>query len=305
MITQAIEDIMVLNEYILSKKNIIESALIRHLPSIERSSSSLIEAMQYGVQGAGKRLRPLLVYATGEALEVHDDLLSVIATAVEYIHCYSLIHDDLPAMDNDDLRRGKPTCHRAFNQGIAILAGDALQTLAFDILATDPPSYTNPATRLALIKNLAQACGATGMAQGQAIDIESSGKILSLSRLQHMHSLKTAKLLQACLTLPLLAASNAPSTLNEILSTAGLLMGLAFQVKDDILDIEADTTILGKKQFADIEQNKSTFPKLLGLHESRRYLFQLHQQAMKLLEPLDERFNVLRQLFCHLIERQH
>jgi farnesyl diphosphate synthase len=278
--------------------------LKHYLPPLE-DSNSLNEAMRYSVLAPAKRVRPLLVYATGEALKVPLDLLDIIAAAIEYIHCYSLIHDDLPAMDNDDLRRGQPTCHIAFNEAIAILAGDALQTLAFDVLATYPLNYHNDTVRLRLIKLLTTACGHAGMAKGQAIDILSTNQSLSLNETTAMHELKTGKLLHASIMMPAIAAGIQDSSQLDSLHQFAHDIGLAFQIKDDILDIEASTQTLGKKQFADIEQNKSTYPRALGLEASKNKLMQLYRNAMNLLSPFSEDFDPLRKMAHYIIEREY
>jgi farnesyl diphosphate synthase len=246
----------------------------------------------------------VLVYATGQALGVSPGELDGPACAVELIHAYSLIHDDLPAMDDDDLRRGKPTCHRAFDEATAILAGDALQALAFYILAHDPAMPDNPTARLAMIEHLALASGSRGMAGGQAIDLASEGQQLDLAELENMHIHKTGALIRASVRLGALSATPGAEQL-DALDHYAKCIGLAFQIRDDILDIEGDTETLGKQQGADIARNKSTYPALLGLDEARQHARELHEEAVGRLALFGDEADPLRWLSAYIVERGH
>lgn len=232
-------------------------------------------------------------------------LLDGPASAIEFIHAYSLIHDDLPAMDNDDLRRGKPTCHRAFDEATAVLAGDALQTLAFQVLARDLDMVQDPTVRLKLVDTLAQAAGSRGMAGGQAIDLASVGKELNLAELENMHIHKTGAMIRASV---LMGALSNPATTADAL--AGLdhyakCIGLAFQIQDDILDIISDTKTLGKTQGADAFLNKPTYPALLGLDGARRHARVLHEDALESLAIFGPEADILRWIASYIIERDH
>ena len=243
----------------------VETALDFWLPKPDLDPKNLHEAMRYSVLAEGKRIRPILLYATGQAFDVELNNLNGPACAVEIIHAYSLIHDDLPSMDNDDLRRGRPTCHKAYGEATAILAGDALQTLAFQILASDPEIKTNNSQRLKMIETLTLASGSNGMAGGQAIDLASVGINLSIEELENMHSHKTGALIRASAEMGALSAKNINSELFACISDYAKYIGIAFQIKDDILDIESDTSTLGKPQGSDLALNKPTYPNLLGL----------------------------------------
>ncbi len=259
--------------------------------------------MRYSALAGGKYIRPLLVYATGQALHVSLDELDGPACAVELIHAYSLVHDDLPAMDDDDLRRGKPTCHRAFGEAIAILTGDALQSLAFHILAHDPAIKAGPAQRLKMIDTLAVASGSQGMAGGQAIDLEAVGKELDLDELENMHIRKTGALIRASVTLAALSREDLPENLLHQLGSYARCIGLAFQVQDDILDIESSTEVLGKTQGADRMMNKPTYPALLGVEGARRKAAELHEAALHHLDELGADADPLRWISEYIIRR--
>ena len=276
------------------------------LPQPSGPVSQLQEAMRYSViGGGGKRVRPVLVYAAGEALNVDPAQLDACACAVEIIHAYSLIHDDLPAMDDDDLRRGRPTCHMAYDEATAILAGDALQAFAFEILATDDSLQTSPENRIKMIQLLASASGSVGMAGGQAIDLAAVGKSLQLEELENMHLLKTGALIRASVLLGAMCSQHTNQQQLDALDIYAHCVGLAFQIQDDILDVTADTETLGKPQGSDIEQNKPTYPSLLSLEGARERAQELHQRAMKALEVFDESADRLRQLSAYIIERGH
>jgi geranylgeranyl pyrophosphate synthase len=283
----------------------VERVLDHWLPAAALHPARLHEAMRYAVLGGGKRVRPILAYATGAALGISMDALDGPACAVELIHAYSLIHDDLPAMDNDDLRRGKPTCHRAFDEATAILAGDALHTLAFYILSHDPALQARAEARLAMIETLALAAGSRGMVGGQAIDLAAVGCTLDIAELEDMHIHKTGALIRAAVRLAALAAPELDHDTLHRLDHYAKCVGLAFQIRDDILDVEGDVATLGKRQGADLALNKPTYPGLLGLDEAKNRARQLHEEALASLASLDERAEPLRGLSHYIVDRVH
>ena len=293
-----------LDEFLTRVRARTEAALDARLPPTALAPTHLHAAMRYASLGGGKRLRAALVYATGEALGAAPETLDAPACALELIHAYSLVHDDLPAMDNDDLRRGKPTVHKAFDEATAILAGDALQTLAFELLARDPTLAVPPATRLAMIARLAAASGAAGMAGGQAIDLGAVGKPLTLAELETMHARKTGALIRAAVALGTLAA-DAPDALRAGLDDYARNIGLAFQIVDDVLDVEGDTATLGKPQGSDQERAKPTYPALLGLEEARKRARDCHARALESLAPLGDNGRLLREIADFVIHRSH
>ena len=294
-----------LNNFLVSTQNRVERALEARLPAASVLPRKLHEAMRYTVLEGGKRMRPILTYSTGQALGLDFDRLDGPACAVEFIHVYSLIHDDLPAMDDDDLRRGKPTCHMAYDEATAILTGDALQALAFQTLACDPAIQANSGQRLDMINTLAQASGSLGMVGGQAIDLESVGKQLTLPELENMHIHKTGALIRASVKMATLnCAGLNPSTANKLDHYAKCI-GLAFQVKDDILDEESDTATLGKTQGKDQDNNKPTYPALLGLERARQKAQNLHEQAIESLSEFGKEADLLRNLSLYIINRDH
>lgn len=282
-----------------------EAALEARLPAANRMPERLHEAMRYSALGGGKRLRPLLTYATGQALGIPLEQLDGPATAVELIHVYSLIHDDLPAMDDDSLRRGKPTCHVAFDEATAILAGDALQPLAFHILAQDPAMAVPAENRLAMIETLTTASGSLGMVGGQAIDLHSVGKLLDLPALENMHIRKTGALIRASVKMAVQAKSPIDAVLEDRLDHYAKCIGLSFQVKDDILDEESDTQTLGKTQGKDRDNNKPTYPALLGLAGAKEKALELHEAALDSLRGFGNEADLLRDLSRYIIERKH
>lgn len=282
----------------------VDSALDKYLPSEDPPEHNLAEAIRYSVIGGGKRIRPAMVYAAGEAMGVSTNLLDIPACAVEMIHAYSLIHDDLPAMDNDDLRRGRPTCHKAFDEATAILAGDALQALAYEILAKDKHAELTPEHRIAMLSLLTEASGAHGMAGGQAVDLASVGKQLTLAQLEYMHRLKTGALIRASILLGGMCKQDITQDEIDILEDYAQCIGLSFQIQDDILDVVADTETLGKPQGSDQAQHKPTFPAILGLDASRRLALEQHEKALKILQPLDDKADTLRLLSAYIVERQ-
>lgn len=284
----------------------VDKALDFWLANEEIHPTHLHSAMRYAViGGGGKRVRPILVYAAGHSVGIEAAQLDGIASALEIIHAYSLIHDDLPAMDDDDLRRGRPTCHMAFDEATAILAGDALQALAFEIICNDDTMKADDTTRLQLIKELSIASGSLGMAGGQAVDLASVGKKLDLTQLEEMHRLKTGALIRASVIMGAMNSQKCDSETLSKLDQYSQHVGLAFQVQDDILDVISDTETLGKPQGSDIELNKPTFPELMGLESSQKYATQLHQQALDCLSGFDHKADTLRQLSAYIVERKN
>jgi len=275
--------------------------LTRVLPREDAPPTDLHRAMRYAVLGGGKRLRPVLVHVTGQALGAAPDRLDNAAAAVEIIHAYSLVHDDLPAMDDDDLRRGRPTCHVAFGEAMAILAGDALQALAFEILAAD--SAHDPRIHVEMLRTLAAACGANGMAGGQALDLAAIGQALTPGQLERMHVYKTGALIRASVRLGALAAGCQDETVLAALDRYGHGIGLAFQIRDDILDVESDSATLGKTAGKDLANAKPTYPTVLGMEASRAQLAQLTDQAVAALVPLGAAAGELVALARYVAER--
>jgi len=281
-----------------------EQALDRSLPPAEHSPAELHRAMRYAVLGGGKRLRPLLVYAAAHALGEDGPQLDAAACAVELIHAYSLVHDALPAMDDDALRRGRPTCHIVFGEAMAILAGDALQALAFEILADNPVSRLDAATSMAMLRALGRACGAEGMAGGQALDLAAVGHPLTLAELEHMHACKTGALIRASVQLGALAAG-ADAATRRALDDYAHAVGLAFQVRDDILDVEGESTVIGKTAGKDAAADKPTFPSIIGLDASRARLVELTDSALAAVTPLGEDAGLLRELAHYAAHRRY
>lgn len=283
----------------------VEAALDARLPLATKVPERLHQAMRYSTLGGGKRLRPLLTYATGKALNLPPDLLDAPACAVECIHVYSLIHDDLPAMDDDDLRRGKATCHKAYDEATAILAGDGLQALAFHLLASDPSlSSLPPESRLGMIETLATASGSLGMVGGQAIDLDAVGRTLDLPGLEAMHIRKTGALIRASVRLASLADRGLAAETSERLDHYAKCIGLAFQIQDDILDEESDTQTLGKTQGKDRQNNKPNYPALLGLVGARQKASELIEEALDTLAPLGASASLLQDLARYIVQRK-
>ncbi len=298
-------DAIALDRLLAAFSERVEGALERWLPAAQIRPTRLHQAMRYAVLAGGKRLRPALVYATGQALGAEPAALDGAAAAVELIHAYSLVHDDLPEMDDDDLRRGRPTCHRAFDEGTAVLVGDALQSLAFYVLAHDADIGATAERRLAMVETLALAAGSRGMAGGQALDLEAVGRSLNPAELENMHIHKTGAILRACVRLAALAAPDAPAATLERLDRYAKCIGLAYQVRDDILDVEGATERTGKVQGADAARNKPTYPSVLGLAQAIELSGQLHAQAIESLSDLDARADPLRWLSAFIIQRGH
>ncbi len=279
----------------------LETLFVPPLPQLER----LYQAMRYSVMNGGKRVRPLLVYAACEALNGDKASADGAACAVELIHAYSLVHDDLPAMDDDDLRRGQPTTHKAFDEACAILAGDGLQSLAFEAMAQAAHNPQDAALRLRMFAVLARAAGPAGMVGGQAIDLGSVGLKLDRDALELMHRHKTGALIEASVQLGALASGHADADNLASLSQYARAIGLAFQVQDDILDVESDTATLGKHQGADIARDKPTYPALLGMDAAKAYALELRDQALHALRPFDTAAEPLRELARYIVERRN
>jgi geranylgeranyl diphosphate synthase type II len=284
----------------------VDQALSRAIDTLP-ATTTLSEAMRYSLFNGGKRVRPVLVYASGLAVsqELGQDgwtKLDHIACALEAVHAYSLVHDDLPAMDDDDLRRGKPTCHIAFDEATAILAGDALQTLAFELLCETPA--VSDSVKLELLRQLTRAAGARGMVLGQALDLAAVNKQLDLAQLENMHRHKTGALIRASVTMGATGCGATEAQL-QALENYAIAIGLAFQVQDDILDVTTDTATLGKQQGADVARNKPTYVSLSGLDGARAMTTDLHRQALAALSDFDERAEPLRQLATYIVERTY
>ena len=284
----------------------VNAALTRFIEPLPFQSSPLVNAMHYGALLGGKRLRPFLVYATGEMLHANPASLDAPAAAVECIHAYSLIHDDLPAMDDDALRRGQPTCHIKYGEDTAILAGDALQTLAFSILADETMPGVSAEYRLLMLSELAKASGVAGMCGGQALDLAAEGKSVDLDQLEQIHRHKTGALIRSAVRLGALTAGDAGREALLLLDRYAEAIGLAFQVQDDILDVIGDTAVIGKRQGADQDLGKSTYPSLLGLENARAKARDLYQEALDALELLaahSYNTTALQALASFIIER--
>ncbi|OOF52010.1 geranyl transferase [Rodentibacter genomosp. 1] len=281
----------------------INAFLETQFDGVENHNSPLLEAMKYGLLLGGKRVRPFLVYATGKMLKANEQSLDYAAAAIEAIHAYSLIHDDLPAMDNDDLRRGHATCHIAFDEATAILAGDALQSLAFDILTKTP--HISSEQKLALVQILSRASGVQGMCLGQSLDLISEHKQINLHRLELIHRNKTGALLKAALKLGFICSPHfEDKSLAQTLTRYADAIGLAFQVQDDILDIEGECSEIGKPVGSDLDLDKSTYPKLLGLNGAKQKAQDLYQTALNELEKIPFDTTALQALAEFIITRK-
>ncbi len=281
----------------------INNALARILPEQVDPPAELHHAMRHAVLGGGKRLRPLLVYAAGAAVGEEGQALDAPACAVELVHAYSLIHDDLPAMDDDDLRRGHPTCHVVFGEAMAILAGDALQALAFEVLARD--AFSPPDIRVRMLGMLGTACGSTGMAGGQALDLGAVGAQLDLATLECMHARKTGALIRASVQLGAVAGRCRDAGVLDMLERYADALGLAFQVRDDMLDVEGTPDLLGKTVGKDAAHAKPTFPAILGMQASRQYLEALTATALEAIRPLGPSAGLLGTLARFAARRLH
>lgn len=294
-----------LKEYLGFCQHRAEQALEARLPGENILPQKLHRAMRYCVLDGGKRMRPMLTYCTGKTLGIPPEALDGPASAVELIHVYSLIHDDLPAMDDDDLRRGKPTCHKAFDEATAILTGDALQALAFEVLAHDPSITASPENRIKMMTTLARASGSLGMVGGQAIDLAAVGTRLTLPELENMHIHKTGALIRASVNMATLAKADLDPAIASKLDQYAKCIGLSFQVKDDILDEESDTATLGKTQGKDKDNDKPTYPALLGLAGAKQKARELHEKALDCLSVFGSEADLLRDLSLYIIERDH
>jgi geranylgeranyl pyrophosphate synthase len=283
----------------------VEAALDYWLPPAEIEPVNLHRAMRYASLGGGKRIRPVLLYACGQTFGVPLQALDGLAAAVEMIHAYSLIHDDLPAMDNDDLRRGKPTCHKAFDEATAILAGDAIQALSFHVIAHDPAIMVGAELRIKMIDTLAVTSGSLGMAGGQAIDLAAVGHSLTIEQLENMHNHKTGSLILASVQLGALSAGSLEPQQFNVMTDFARHIGLAFQVQDDILDVEADTATLGKPQGSDMLKNKPTYPGVLGMAAAKKVALELHARAVQTLDGLDRDTYLLRQIADYIVQRNN
>jgi len=285
-----------------------EDILNALLPSAETSSQRLHEAMRYSVLGGGKRIRPLLVYAAGYALGVELKLLDKPAAAIELIHAYSLIHDDLPCMDDDQLRRGKATSHIAFDEATAVLAGDALQTLAFEVLS-QPLHGISAENQLKILQTLTFASGVNGMVKGQMIDLSAVGETLTEKQLETMHNHKTGALIKASVVMATYCNNKSADELelqrgkHKGLVNYADAIGLAFQVRDDILDIQSDTQTLGKQQGADSAADKPTYPSILGMSAAKEKLYQLHHKALNSLDSFGKEADLLREIAEYIVKR--
>ena len=267
---------------------------------LPRDGSILSSAMRYSVLNGGKRLRPILIYLVGELSGKDSDNLDILAGAIELVHCYSLIHDDLPSMDDDELRRGNPTTHKKFDEATAILAGDALQPLAFELISTINTSADN---KIKMIKSLSKACGHMGMVGGQIKDIHSE-KILNLKSLDLMHSEKTGKLIQSSIETSGILVGLSKSTI-EALKEFGAKIGLAFQIQDDIIDIESPSSLSGKDQGSDVIKDKTTYPSLVGLEQSKKRAIELSDEAKKILQPISKNTDNLSELADYIVSRKN
>ncbi|MGB8694395.1 MAG: farnesyl diphosphate synthase [Steroidobacteraceae bacterium] len=300
-LTPAIVDAVSFRACAAAAQRRIAAALERTLNLPDAAVQHLQAAMSYSVLAGGKRLRPLLVYVTGEALGARPEQLDAPAVAVELIHTYSLIHDDLPAMDNDDLRRGLPTCHKAFDEGTAILAGDALQALAFDILASS--ADLSDSARLQMIVVLSAAIGTQGMAGGQAMDLAAAGTQLTAASIEAMHRRKTGALIRASVELGAIAAGLVASAERAALRRYGEEIGLAFQIQDDILDVTGQTAVLGKRAGADAANDKPTYPSVFGLARAQELACLHRDRALAELAGMGAAAGTLRALAYAVVER--
>jgi farnesyl diphosphate synthase len=294
---------MSFNQFIADCQARIEAKLEIVLPASKQIPENLHTAMRYAALGGGKRIRPMLSYATGEALNIPADRLDAPAVAIEIMHTFSLIHDDLPAMDNDDLRRGKPTLHLAFDEATAILAADALQPLAFEILAADAALQATPDQRVTLMKSLAIACGSLGMTGGQSIDLQAEGHSLSKTEVEHMYKLKTGRLLHASVIMPASIGLEPFSKEFQQLERFIDDLGLAFQIRDDILDIEGSTETIGKPQGADQIRAKATWPALFGMGAAKQRTTELLESALAEIDSFGDPAEPLRQVANYIVRR--
>ncbi|MFC3122086.1 polyprenyl synthetase family protein [Agaribacter flavus] len=273
--------------------------------NLQYTDSYLLQAVSYSLLNGGKRMRPLLLRLTGKMLSADTQDLNVAALALECIHAYSLVHDDLPAMDDDALRRGKPTCHIQFNEATAILAGDALQSMAFECLSSMPMSEYGESKRAKLVAILSRAAGIRGMCQGQSLDLLATDKAISLEQLSELHRLKTGALIESAVSMASCLSPQASEETDEHLRKYARAIGLAFQIQDDILDVTSDTLTLGKPQGSDVENNKSTFVTHLGLQGAKEALKTQYQEALQALTQLPYNTEDLRCFTDYMVARIH
>ena len=282
----------------------VDSKLAEILRADHEVPDRLLGAMRYSVLGGGKRVRPLLVYASGELVGAEEDTLDPIAAAVELIHAYSLVHDDLPAMDDDDLRRGRPTTHRQFDEATAILAGDALQALAFEVLASDPKLSARPQAQAKMIGWLARAAGPAGMVGGQALDMAAEGRQIDERSLERIHRGKTGALIRASIMMPSELGNSSPDE-RANLDVFARDIGLVFQIRDDLLEVEQDTATLGKSAGSDAGNDKSTYPSTLGVEGARRRAAETQQRAVDALRTFGSRSDALLWLSEFILNRSY
>jgi len=281
----------------------VNAALAECLPAPQSSPTRLHEAMRYSVLGGGKRVRPMLMFATAQAIGLGESDVERAACAVELLHAYSLVHDDLPAMDDDDLRRGRPTCHVAYDDATAVLVGDALQSLAFELLVSGENLPASAQSRVELVRLLASAAGSHGMAGGQALDLAAEGMQLSLAEVDAMHALKTGALIRASVLMAAACAPALDARQRQALAEFAECIGLAFQIKDDLLDVTGDSAQLGKATGADQRHAKATYPSILGVPAAQVRLRGLHERAEDALVSFGERADSLRSLAHWLLAR--
>ncbi len=304
MTTQGRGELAAFGQQLIEWQTRMEQALASRLPGAAEIPTRLHEAMRYSVLGGGKRIRPALVFATGRTLGIPESQVEAAACAIELVHVYSLVHDDLPAMDDDDLRRGRPTCHKAYDEATAVLVGDALQPLAFHLLARDPQLPADPAIRLKLIDLLAEASGTFGMAGGQAIDLAVQGQAIDIAQVEQMHARKTGALIKVSVMMAAACAPNLSAAHSQSLSRFATAIGLGFQIQDDLLDVLGDVSTLGKATGADSARAKPTFPAVIGVAASQQRLQALHAEALAALAPFAAAADPLRLLAEWLLKRQ-
>lgn len=298
---------MDIHRYLQEKKKIVDSALERYLPEKEEFTSNLHKAIQHSLFAGGKRVRPILSIASYEAVGGKGDRILPFACALEMIHTYSLIHDDLPAIDNDDYRRGKPTCHTVFGEAIAILAGDGLLTEAFRLMATPPANDHWPGDGgiiLELVNEVARAAGVLGMVGGQVVDVESEGKAVDLPTVQYIHARKTGAMILASVRVGAKLGGAKGKTL-DALTRYGESLGLAFQIVDDVLNVEGNTALLGKKTGSDLSRGKATYPSVLGVEESKKRGKELVERAVDALKPFGPEADPLREIARFVAAREY
>ncbi|MDA8101113.1 MAG: polyprenyl synthetase family protein [Nitrospiraceae bacterium] len=294
---------MDIKAYLNKKKTVVDRALESLVPAADTVPSTVFEAMRYSLFAGGKRVRPILAIASAEALGANTAGLLPLAASLELIHTYSLIHDDLPAMDNDDFRRGRPTCHKVYGEAMAILAGDGLLNLAFEVLSDPKRTKTLPPARLvAITREIARASGCFGMVGGQVVDMESEGKEIDFPTLEYIHTHKTGALIRASVRVGALYGRASEKRLKQ-LTRYGEFVGLAFQIADDILDITGTQEEIGKDVGSDLRKGKKTFPAFYGLEESRRRAHEVSDKAVAALEGFDRKADPLRDLARYIVTR--